>query len=438
MPCAPPWNATGTGCARWHRVRTVDPHELKTGPFFQGADGARRAVASLLTPDVDAVGVSANTGNWGIARRVIEQVREVAPGVPIIVGGVHPSYFDEHVLRTTPADVAVRGEGEATLPLLLGALGDPVRLAAIPGITWRAPSGDIVRNPAAPVLSVGELEAAPTPDFDRVPAGEYSSMTLEASRGCRFNCVFCSVVHRRNWRGLSAGAVVERVRHIAPFVHAKVTEKPVVYFVDDCFSADPKRALEILEGIDRAELGLKFIIECRVTDLLTPGFMEGLPPHLISLIQIGVEAGYDEGLRRVRKGVTTAQLEQCALRLHEQGLVDRAYFSFIIGFPWETEQDCLKTVHMAAHLCSDYEMTSQLSWLWLCPSDLWARRGEFGIDLDEGVFDDPLWLQDPSVFARAHPRITPEIWLRVEQTVRAYQAAGNLLTHGSVNFSRGG
>jgi len=433
MPPLAPYALAAVLEERGHRVRVVDPHRFKTGTFFSGPAGANGVIEGILADGADVVGISANTGNWGVTRGVVALVRQHAPAVPIVLGGVHPTYFDEHALKTTPADYVVRGEGEATFLRLLDALdgrGDAAGIPGIPGLTYRGPDGAVVRTPPAPRLTVAELEALPDPQFDRVPAGVYNILPLETSRGCRFNCIFCSVVNRRHWRGCSAGVVFERAARAAPFVKDKLVADGTLYFVDDCFSADPARALDILQRIDDAGLDLRLLLECRVGDLLAPGFVDRLPKRPAAMMQIGVEAGYDEGLKLVRKGITTRQIEDCVALLASRGLVERGYLSFIIGFPWETEADCLKTVHLAGHLGMTYGIATSVNWLWLCPSDLWARRREFGIDLGEAAFDDPLWLNDLDVFQRAHPKVTRDVFRRVEQTIRTYQSSGTAMLHG--------
>ena len=75
-------------------------------------------------------------------------------------------------------------------------------------------------------------------------------------------------------------------------------------------------------------MDLRISFEARVTDLMQVGFLENIPEKIIDNIQIGVEAGYNEGLKKVRKGITIAQLEECAEHLYELDLQDKAFFFF--------------------------------------------------------------------------------------------------------------
>ena len=68
------------------------------------------------------VGVSATSLGWPTALDVVRQVRAMRPDVPVVAGGIHPTMFDRHVLRTSPVDLVVRGEGEVALSALCHAL----------------------------------------------------------------------------------------------------------------------------------------------------------------------------------------------------------------------------------------------------------------------------------------------------------------------------
>ena len=72
--------------------------------------------------DCSLVGVSATSLSWPTAIEVILQVRESAPNVPIVLGGVHPSMFPEYIMRTYDVHYVIRGEAEISLPILCRAL----------------------------------------------------------------------------------------------------------------------------------------------------------------------------------------------------------------------------------------------------------------------------------------------------------------------------
>ena len=71
--------------------------------------------------------------------------------------------------------------------------------------------------------------------------------------------------------------------------------------MDDCFTADVNRAVNILNQIHQANPYIKVTFEARVTDIIKPGVVEQIPIDMVNMIQIGVECGYNEGLKKIRK-----------------------------------------------------------------------------------------------------------------------------------------
>jgi radical SAM superfamily enzyme YgiQ (UPF0313 family) len=108
--------------------------------------------------------------SWPTAVAVIRQVRERRPYVPIVVGGIHPTMFDDYLLMTFPIDFIVRGEGELAIVALANALDQGHELGTIP-----ISRGGIHRVALSGTLS---LASSPTPSLGRRP-----SQTFSADRG---------------------------------------------------------------------------------------------------------------------------------------------------------------------------------------------------------------------------------------------------------------
>lgn len=410
-------------------VKTIDPHYLKTKGFCTSDNMSIQIINEFIEENFDVVAISANSGNWGMAKIIINLFKSIEPKIPIIVGGLHASYFDEYILKTTCADYIVRGEGEDILPKLLDILASSGDLSNLNGITYKGKNGEIIKNQNNELIDGNKLSFYPLPDYSSLPKGVYNFLPIETSRGCKFNCTFCSVTHKKSWRCLKKDVVLERINSVKNIVYEKIEGGNNIYFVDDCFSADTERALDILSTIENLNLELKIGIECRVTDLLLPNFIQKIPKQILSFIQIGVEAGYNEGLKKIRKGITIEQVEECAKIISKYNLENIAFFSFIIGFPWEEEEEIKKTIHFIAHLCNTYGVRANVSWLWLCPSDLWFERYKYDIMVKEDVFDDPEWIVNKEIFKLTHPKIDMKAFEEVEDLIYFYQSSGLTIDH---------
>lgn len=327
--------------------------------------------------DIDAaelVGIGATSMAWPTALDAIAQVRRRRPDVPIVCGGIHPTLFDRHVLRTCPVQFVVRGEGEAAIVRLCEALEGRLDPGAVPNLSWIDAAGRIVRNAIAPRIGVEALAAAPLPRWDRLPPATYKCLAVESSRGCAFDCSFCSTPYRRTWRGLDAEAVVDRLAHALDALDR--TRSGCVHVVDDEFSMNPARATAIARRVAERGLAPRLLFDSRATDLLHPGFVPAIAPYTAGLL-VGAECGYDEGLAKVGKGTTCRTLEQAARVLAEHGLAAGADFSFILGLPWETRAEVERTIRFATRLFVDYGVHVMLQWYRQIPgSRIWdeARR----------------------------------------------------------------
>jgi radical SAM superfamily enzyme YgiQ (UPF0313 family) len=390
------------------------------------------AFAHELASGCDLLGISANSINWRFARRLTQEVKRARPRLPVVLGGLHPTLFPGHVLETTPADYVVRGEGEEALPELAAALGAGGEVGEVGGLAWRDGDGGLRFNPLRPLLTPTQLAAQPLPAFDLLPAGEYQGLAVESSRGCAFDCVFCSIPYRRNFRALPAAAFVDRLLGSVELARGRLdspSQKTAVYLLDDCFTTHKKRAVEILERLLPWREQLRFGIEARA-DQVTEQLARLLARHELWLIQLGIECGYPEGLERVRKGLQLEDVERACALLQEHGLAEAADYAFIIGFPWETKEDCLRTLDFGLYLHLRYGGHLSLSWYEPFPG---SRLWNDGLGLGPEIFDEAErdWRRDAEIFARLRPRLRPEDFDELEGVIASIAELDQKFLRGS-------
>ncbi|MFQ6072348.1 MAG: B12-binding domain-containing radical SAM protein [Methanosarcinales archaeon] len=344
--------------------------------------------------NVDAFCVSSTTLEWFVVKNMMERIKLNDPDIPIILGGVHATYVDEHILKNSKTDYVVRKEGEKTLVELLNALEKNKNLKEVLGISYKN-NGKVIRNENRKPLTIKEMEETALPAFDLMPLNTHAYITVESSRGCKFSCAFCSIPFRNLWRGLSPEIVQKRVEHALNYTKKLIGEK-IVFFVDDAFTASKKRAKQILHNLSEINFGdahLKF--EARANDLLDIDLIRCCTKIPLQNILIGVESGYDIGLKKIRKGTTTHNIEKCASLFKKYGISEHILYSFIIGFPWETKEDCLRTIDFAYKLVSEYGGSTLISWLYLLPgSYLWNNRSLYGIKQGPEIYDSIYWRSD--------------------------------------------
>jgi radical SAM superfamily enzyme YgiQ (UPF0313 family) len=190
-------------------VRTVDA--LGENPFQHIVLHNKNFLSiGLATPDIvelvggcEILGVSLMfSHDWPVAKSILKAIRKTLPNVFIICGGEHITAVPEFCLEDCPEiDVCVVGEGEETIIELLDAIQDSADLSNIFGIAYRD-NGRVILNGPRPRIS--KLEEIARPAWDLFPLENYLSnelgygvnpgrtIPLLASRGCPFQCTFCS------------------------------------------------------------------------------------------------------------------------------------------------------------------------------------------------------------------------------------------------------
>lgn len=383
-----------------HNVKIVDPSIIRKYKPYRDNDKLRSFIQHSLI-GIDVVCISGNTINWKTNKYLIELIRSLNRTVKIIMGGLHVSYFYKYTMQTNEIDYIVRDEGEISLVALIDALAvNSSDIRDIPGLVYRH-NGEILTNEPV-VLTKEQLQESPLPMYEQMPKDTYPMMPIMTSRGCRYGCRFCSVPRKYNWIGLDEEYVINYIKRITDKFSAKFLTN-CIYFTDDCFTADSNRACKILDGI--APFDVNVSIEARARDLKSLELLKRLQSNKVQRIAIGVECGYNEGLKRINKGLTVEDVIEVLSLLKEHDLIEKAWCSFIYGFPWETVDDCVKTIDFAAYIVKNFGVKVNINMLSLFPSQIWNERKEYGIEVDESHFDTET-LTSESGFFTTHPNFS--------------------------------
>jgi anaerobic magnesium-protoporphyrin IX monomethyl ester cyclase len=264
----------------------VDPHHhVAVADLVLAQSSVRRTVEQLirdLQPDV--VGLSVMTFQRGTARRIISLVRSLTPGVRVVVGGYDPSLAPE--AWTHPdvgVDVIVRGEGDLTFRDVVRAFERGTPLSTVPGV-WYRDGLTVQRTPPRPVASLDEADIRPPKRAARVLSG-YTMMgrvvdVVETSRGCTFDCSFCSIIEMRgrNFHRFPLARVLDDI------ADARGRGARVIFFVDDNITIDVPRFAELCRAI--IERGLNDV------DYIVQGMTAPIAEHGATLAPLMRKAGF--------------------------------------------------------------------------------------------------------------------------------------------------
>ena len=234
----------------------VDPHhKVAVADLILVQQAVRQTVERLVREhDPDIVGLSIMTFQRKTAFRVIDLVRSLKPSVMVVVGGYDPSLAsDAYQKEGSGVDFIVRGEGELTFRELLRAIENHHGFQNIAGLTYR--DGDSWRqNLPRPVHSLEGDDIKPPNRKARVLNG-YTMLgrqidVLETSRGCTYDCGFCSIIEMRgrNFHTYTFDRVLADIRD------ARDSGARAIFIVDDNISLNIKRFEALCQAIIDAGL----------------------------------------------------------------------------------------------------------------------------------------------------------------------------------------
>ncbi|MCP5048397.1 MAG: hypothetical protein GY940_14605, partial [bacterium] len=205
-----------------HEVRVVDMR----------LDGWSSLQSQYETFGPDAVGVACQfTTDVYSALHVGGFLRALDPKVTLFVGGHHATLQDnDFMFKGTPFDALVVGEGEYTSRNLVRALRDGKPLHTVPGLITPAnrhkgfQSGDTVDNLDKIMLPARHLTKRYRAKYHQ--ANRVPTASVETSRGCPFDCNFCSIwkFYGRQVRHRTSSRIIDDLNSI---------EEANIFFTDD-------------------------------------------------------------------------------------------------------------------------------------------------------------------------------------------------------------
>jgi anaerobic magnesium-protoporphyrin IX monomethyl ester cyclase len=230
-------------------------HKVAVADLVLVQRSVRQTVERLVRElEPDLVGLSIMTFQRRTAKKIIQLVRSLRPGVRIVVGGYDPSLAcDAYDDPSALVDFIVRGEGEITLQELVRAMESGGGYQAIAGLSYRE-DGRFRHNQPRPVSYLTGREIRP-PKRDARVLNDFTLLgqpvdVIETSRGCTFDCSFCSIIEMRgrNFHTYDTDRVIEDIRDA--YNHGA----RAIFIVDDNITLNVHRFAALCQAIASAGL----------------------------------------------------------------------------------------------------------------------------------------------------------------------------------------
>jgi radical SAM superfamily enzyme YgiQ (UPF0313 family) len=266
-------------------------------------------------------------------------------GLPVVLGGAHPSFLPLEGLEH--ADFVVCGEGDEALPELIKALETGGSLAEIHNLCYR--DGDAVQqNSWRPFL--GDLDSLPIPNYNLIHGWKARNrrgvVSIATSRGCPFNCTFCSVIllFGRKHRVYSIDRVIEEIRQNG-------AQSRHIFFCDDNFTADRKRTKELCERIIAEGLKIEWSAQVRVESAKDSELLELMAKSGCYIVFVGLESINPATLKAYNKSQTVEGIKECVTNFHRFGI--NVHGMFVFGSEEDHYQVIRDTVKVSRQLDLD-------------------------------------------------------------------------------------
>jgi radical SAM superfamily enzyme YgiQ (UPF0313 family) len=331
----------------------VDPHhKVAVADLILVQQNVRETICQLMEAhDPDLVGLSIMTFQRRTAMAIIDLVRSLKPSVLIVVGGYDPSLaLDAYTNAVEPkVDFVVRGEGEITFRELLRALESKSEFDHVAGLSFRDGSY-FHHNRNRNVSSLDGDHVRPPDRSTRVLTGYAlagrQSDVVETSRGCTFDCSFCSIIEMRgkNFYRFDFNRVLDDIRDASK--HGAKS----IFIVDDNITLNVRRFEGLCQAIIDAGLNsIDYTVQAMTSSIADHG--ESLAPLMrragFRYVFLGIENVVERDLdflqarvkntrrvngRRIGNAAVTA-----IQHLHNNGMY--VVGGLIVGNPTDTREN---------------------------------------------------------------------------------------------------
>ncbi len=308
----------------------------------------------------DIVFASAMIVQQDSLRGVIDRCK--ALGVRVAVGGPFVSTGMEHV---ADADFLFPGEAEMTVPEFVRDLE-----LGVPQHVYQASEKP-------------DLTRSPIPDFSLVEMSRYSSMAIQYSRGCPFNCEFCDIIEiygrvprtKTNEQMLAEFDALYRTGWRGP-----------LFVVDDNFIGNKKNVRRLMpdlcEWMERHKHPFRLFTEASVNLADDDELLAMMKRANFRRVFLGIETPVEESLKETQKSQNTRRsLIESVRRIQSYGMEVMA--GFIVGFDHDPADIFQRQIDFIRESAIPMAMVGILSAL--PDTQLWRRLEREGRLLSEGA-----------------------------------------------------
>ena len=286
--------------------------------------GSRRDIRLSEITTADLICISTTTSTVIEAYHLADFARD--QGKPVIMGGAHVTFMAEEALEH--CDYVCRGEADLTFLPLVSCIENGELPLDIPGVSFRREEA-IVHNPVADWV---DMNRVPFPDLSLFSGLKMSTYPVMTSRGCPFDCTFCSVTQMfgRKYRCRETEALLAELKQY---------QGKQVFFVDDNFTANPRHSKELLRAMIEQDIKPSWwCTQVRTDAARDEELLQLMYDSNCRMVFVGMESINPETLKSYNKKQEVEDIVYCIQRFHQLGIMVHGMFVF------GADEDSLQTI----------------------------------------------------------------------------------------------
>ncbi len=309
--------------------------DIKTGFIERELQSSPESIAyDIIRFSPDILALSVYLWNVDFYREIIEIIQNCSNQITIVAGGPEVSYDSDRY--SDIFDYMICGEGEI-----------PFYEFITSGDQSSSIFNSIEKNETIP-YELSDLSLLPSPFLNKTYILENRAFIFyESSRGCNWNCSYCSSSNSRDVRYFP----LERVYSELDFLFG--SEIRSIRFIDRTFNADNQRCCNIIEYILKNNKNKRFQFEIRpelITDDLVDILKSSKPDEI--QFEIGIQSMNIDVLKRINRGANLEKVEKNLLKLSKKTPV-HLHLDLISGLPGENRQSFFSSVNKAYSFGAD-------------------------------------------------------------------------------------
>ena len=320
------------------------------------------------------IGIRCLTNERSDVYTITEIIKNINKEIKIVVGGPHATVLYNQMLNHFPIDYIVLGEGEITFLELISAIHNNQDIWKIKGIAYKKKSRIIKNGEQKPI---SDLDSLPMPYYT-ISKNPEDTIWISTSRGCAYNCGFCTSknVWGRSYRSKSVKKIVDEIEY-----YVNNFNRRYFGFMDDTFTYDKKRAIDICKEIIKRELRILWSVGTRV-DCVDDKTMYWMKKAGCRRIEFGVESGSERIRENMNKNFKNKDVIKAFELVKKFKIETIAYM--ILGYKGESLGTIFQSIKVYNKLKPDVIIT--------CPARLYPGTELYEDAKSHRIISDDYWL----------------------------------------------